>query len=317
MLSKDDVRDEASELAGSTVLVTGGAGFIGSHLVDVVAPIADVRVLDDCSTGRAANVHEDATLLVGDVTDEAQLAAAAADTDLVFHLAAMSAVPDTMAEPTRCLSVNAAATGAVLDHARRNDARVVVASSAAVYGRPETIPIPEDSSLTPENPYGVAKLASDQYARKYESWFDLPTVALRFFNVYGPRQLPNRGVIPTFLSNAREGEPLVVEGDGDQTRDFVHVFDVVRALLSAATTDESGEAFNVAGGEQTSISQLAVLIRELADDSVPVHHTDPRPADIEHSLADVTKARERLGFEAEISLEAGLRSLLERPTATH
>ncbi|WP_435346413.1 NAD-dependent epimerase/dehydratase family protein [Haloarchaeobius sp. HRN-SO-5] len=303
---------EASDLADATILVTGGAGFVGSHLVDALAPVADVRVLDDCSTGRAANVDEDAVLLEGDVTDPAQLSAAVADVDVVFHLAALSAVPDTMAEPTRCLQVNASATGAILEHARRVDARVVFASSAAVYGRPDETPISEDDSLTPRNPYGVAKLASDQYVRRYEQWFDVPAVALRFFNVYGPRQLPDRGVIPTFLSNARAGEPLVVEGDGEQTRDFVHVSDVVRALLAAATTDATGEAFNVGTGEATSIAELAELIRDLSDDSVPVHHDDPRPADIEHSVADVSKARDRLGFDADVSLAAGLESLLAR-----
>ncbi|WP_256300985.1 NAD-dependent epimerase/dehydratase family protein [Haloarchaeobius salinus] len=300
-------------LADATVLVTGGAGFIGQRLVEVLAPVADTRVLDHRANGHGTVLPDQVAVLDGDVTESADLAAAMAGVDVVFHLAACSSVPATLEQPTRSLDVNAVGTAAVLDRARRQDARVVVASSAAVYGRPTETPIPEDAPLRPRSPYGIGKLAADRYARRYEDWYDVPAVALRFFNVYGPGQ--RNGVLATFLSRAREGEPLVIHGDGTQTRDFVHVDDVVRSMLAAATTDATGEAFNVGTGETTTVRELARLVQETVPGGVDVLHDDPRPADIEHSCADVRKAREELGFEAEVALEAGLRRLAARSDA--
>ncbi len=305
-----DLASTAPALVDTTVLVTGGAGFVGSHLVEALVAGCDVRVLDDCSTGRAENVHPDATLHRGDVTDPATLATAVDGADHVFHLAAVSSVPDSMAAPTRCLSVNGTGTASVLERARHEGARVVVASSAAVYGTPASTPVSEDDPTTPESPYGQSKLLADGYVRGYDDWFDVPGVALRLFNVYGPRQPAGRGVVSTFVDAAGAGEELVVHGDGEQTRDFVHVDDVVRAFCRAATADVSGVAVNVGTGEATSVRDLARIVAERADPSVEVVHAEPRPGDVRHSRADTTAARDLLAFEAEWSLSDGIAAML-------
>jgi len=303
-----DLRRARKALADATVLVTGGAGFVGSHLVDALAPVADVRVLDDYSTGDPRNVHEDATLLVGDVASEDAIDEATADVDYVFHLAAISAVPEAMADPSRTLDVNTTATARLLERATERDARFVFASSCAIYGDPSDTPIPETERKTPRGPYGISKHAADQYVRRYADWYDANAVALRFFNVYGPRQ--TRGVVPAFVNRALEGDALVVNGDGQQTRDFVHVDDVVQALVLAAAADVTGEAYNVGTGRSTSVRALADEVRDVLGVEVPVRHDDPRPADIARSRADVRKANEELGFEPTVSLADGLRTIL-------
>ncbi|WP_227133072.1 NAD-dependent epimerase/dehydratase family protein [Halorubellus salinus] len=305
--------DADSPLRGARILVTGGAGFIGSHLVDLLAPHADVHVLDDCSTGTESSVHDDATLTVGTITDRALVDELTETVDYVFHLAAIPSVPATLDAPTETLDVNATATAYLLERAAERDARLVFASSAAVYGRPSQLPIPETEPTTPRSPYGISKLAADQYVRGYADWYDCDAVALRFFNVYGPGQ--RDGVVPSFVARARAGEPLVVHGDGSQTRDFVHVSDVVRALVAAATTPATGQAFNVGTGTTTSVLELATLVSELAPETVPVVHDDSRPADIQESCADTTTARDELGFEAAVSLTDGLASLVGRTLA--
>jgi len=312
---------EASEVAPAlsdrTVLVTGGAGFIGGHLVDALVADNEVRVLDDFSSGRRANLPEAAALIEGDVRDPDALDRAFRDVDLVFHEAAVVSVADSVKRPLESHEVNATATLRVLEAARRADARAVLASSAAVYGPPTSIPVREDQPLEPTSPYGVQKVALDAYARQYHDLYGLDTVALRYFNAYGPRQTGGdySGVIGIFARRALAGDPLVVHGDGDQTRDFVHVSDVVRANLLAATTDAVGEAYNVGTGSSVTIRRLAELVREAAGADVPIEHDDPRPGDIEHSQADVSKAREHLGYEPQVSLSAGLRDLIEAKRA--
>ena len=300
-------------ISDRTVLVTGGAGFIGSHLVEALAPHNEVRVLDDFSTGDRAHLPDDAdvTVFEGDVRDPMVLQRAARGVDVIFHHAAMVSVEQSVDAPRRSNRTNLEAGLLVLEQARQEDARVVLASSAAVYGHPDELPVPETASTNPTSPYGVQKLALDQYARLYAELYDLPTVALRYFNVYGPRQRgPYSGVISTFLEQARAGEPITIEGDGEQTRDFVHVDDVVRANLRAATTSNVGEAYNIGTGERTSIRELAETIRDAADSASAIVHRDPRPGDIRHSGADVSKATRDLGFEARIGLESGIRSLV-------
>ena len=298
-------------ISDRTVLVTGGAGFIGSHLVEALAPHNEVRVLDDFSTGDRAYLPDDVTVFEGDVGDPMVLQRAARGVDVIFHHAAMVSVEQSVDVPRQSNRTNLEAGLLVLEQARQEDARVVVASSAAVYGHPDELPVPETASTNPTSPYGVQKLALDQYARLYADLYDLPTVALRYFNVYGPRQRgPYSGVISTFLEQARAGEPITIEGDGEQTRDFVHVDDVVRANLRAAATPNVGEAYNIGTGERTSIRNLAETIRDATDSSSAIVHRDPRPGDIRHSGADVSKATRDLGFEARVGLESGIRSLV-------
>lgn len=295
------------------VLVTGGGGFIGSHLASALAVDNRVRVLDDFSTGRRANLPEDVTVIEGDVRDEQTVDAAMDDVDVVFHEAAMVSVPESVEQPVDCHELNGTATVDVFDCARRHDARVVFASSAAVYGTPDVVPISEDAPTDPNSPYGFEKHLGEQYARFYTEQYGLPTVPLRYFNVYGPRGLDGEyaGVIGTFVRQAQAGEPLTVEGDGEQTRDFVHVDDVVRANLLAATTDAVGRPFNVGTGRSSSINELAETVRDVVGSDIAINHVPGRTNDIEQSEADLGDARELLGYEPTMSLRDGLEATLD------
>ena len=298
--------------ASKTVLVTGGAGFVGSHLVDALVRENDVRILDDFSTGKRSNVNDDATLIEGDIRDSETLRRATEDVDLIFHEAGVVSVQQSVEDPIQANEVNLDATLALLERARELDARVVLASSCAIYGQPTEIPVSEDEPFSPSSPYGLQKSALDHYARLYEELYGLETVALRYFNIYGPRQSSGdySGVISIFKRQATNGEPITVDGDGEQTRDFVHVDDVVRANLLAATTDHVGEAYNVGTGASVTIKELAETIRDVSGSSSDVVHTDPRQGDIEESKADISKARDKLGYEPTIPLDEGISSLL-------
>ena len=299
--------------AGKTVLVTGGAGFIGSHLAEALCERNEVRILDDFSSGIRTNVPEGAMVVEGDVREEEARELAMDGVDVVFHQAAQISVERSVEEPATSHSVNAEATVSVLERAREESARVVLASSSAIYGDPEEVPLPEEHPKRPTSPYGIAKLTADHYARLYTDLYDLPTVALRYFNVYGPRQAgaDYNGVISAFVEQARTGGPITVHGDGRQTRDFVHVDDVVRANLLAATTDRVGEAYNVGTGERTTIVTLAETIAELIDPKTPITHVEPRVGDVRHSQADISKSRAHLGFDPSVSLRDGLVSFLK------
>jgi UDP-glucose 4-epimerase len=299
------------DISDRTVLVTGGAGFIGSHIADALVDDNTVRVLDDLSSGRRSHVPGGAELVVGDVRDEDILAEVMAGVDIVFHEAAVVSVEHSVDAPIETDDTNTGATLRVLEAARQQDARVVIASSAAIYGHPEYVPVDEAHPTTATSPYGVTKIAGDQYARLYESLYGLPTVALRYFNAYGPRQRGGAysGVISLFVEQALAGDPITINGDGKQTRDFVHVDDIVRANLLAATTDSVGEAFNVGTGETVTIRELAELIRDVTDSNSPIEHTDPREGDVRHSCAEVTAARKGLGFEPSITLADGLKTV--------
>ncbi|WP_440767297.1 NAD-dependent epimerase/dehydratase family protein [Natronorubrum sp. DTA7] len=303
---------DSSVIRDKTVLVTGGAGFIGSHLVEALAPHNEVRVLDNFSSGDRTNLPEDATVVEGDIRDPIALQQAARGADIIFHHAAVVSVSRSVDAPRQSNETNLDASLLVLEQARQEDARVVVASSAAVYGHPDELPVSETASTEPSSPYGIQKFALDQYTRLYEDLYGLETVALRYFNAYGPRQQgPYSGVISTFLEQARAGEPITIEGDGEQTRDFVHVSDIVQANLYAAITDDIGEAYNIGTGTRTSIEELAETIRDATDSSSSIVHRDPRPGDIRHSGADITRAKRTLGFEPRVSLECGIQSLVD------
>jgi len=225
------------------------------------------------------------------------------DVDIVFHQAAVVSVEKSVEEPESCHEVNTDATLHLLELAREKDFRLVLASSAAIYGEPETIPISEADSKTPTSPYGIDKWTIDRYAQVYNDLYDTETVALRYFNIYGPRQRGGDygGVISIFRDQALAGEPITVDGDGSQTRDFVHVDDVVEANLLAATTEHTGEAYNIGRGEQTSIAELAETICAVADTDSEVTYTDPRPGDID----------ERRGyFEGEVGARVRADSLV-------
>jgi UDP-glucose 4-epimerase len=307
--------DVPEQLHGQTVLVTGGAGFVGSHLATALADACELRVIDDLSDGDRERVPEGATFVQGDVRETGALVPAADGVDVIFHQAGLVSVPESLDRPIESHERNVDGTLAVLEAARRNDARVVYASSVAIYGNPSTVPITEDEPTTPTSPYGVDKLAADHYTRLYHDRYDVETVALRYFNVYGPEQ--DAGVVNAFRDRAIAGEPLQVDGDGKQRRDFVHVADVVRANLAAATTEAVGEGYNIGTGDSIRITDLATVIRAQAGTEVPIRHSDPRPGEIRNSRADPTRAREQLGFEAEVPLEEGLEDLLTASAPQH
>jgi len=301
-------------VSGQTVLITGGAGFIGSHLADVLVEHNDVIVLDNLSTGKRGNVPDGATFVEGDVRDADVVADVTDGVDLIFHKAAVVSVERSIDEPAFSHEVNFDGTLTLLEAARRVDARVVFASSAAIYGDPDTLPITESDPVDPQSPYGIDKCAADQYLRAYHDLYGLETVALRYFNAYGPRQTASdySGVISIFGEQARAGEPITVDGDGTQTRDFVHVSDVVTANLLAATTEHVGTAYNIGTGGETSIRSLAETIQATVGTDSPIVHGDPRPGDIQRSRADITTARERLGYEPSVPLEKGLATLFDQ-----
>jgi len=292
------------------VLVTGGAGFIGGALVDSLRGEADVRVLD---INPDPNPPSDIEVIEGDIRDPDAVTAAMDGVDTVFHQAALVSVADSVDRPMASHTINATGTLQVLEAAREHDARVVVASSAAVYGDPDSVPVAESASLDPTSPYGVDKLTIDHYTRLYHELYGLETVALRYFNVYGPGQTGGdyAGVIDAFTEQARTGEPITVHGDGEQTRDFVHIDDVVRANRLAATTDTVGTAYNVGTGDTVTIRKLAEKIRASVGGEPEIVHTEAREADIRHSQADISRAREQLGYEPTVDLDRGLDTLVD------
>jgi UDP-glucose 4-epimerase len=296
-------------------LVTGGAGFIGSNLVDaLVADGADVVVLDDLSTGRAEHLHPAAGLVEGDVADPAVVARAAAGCEVVFHQAAHRAVLRSVERPLETDRANVGGTLAVLVAARDAGARrVVYASSSSVYGGAEQLPTPEGAPLSPRSPYAVSKLAGEHYCRVFWELFGLQTVALRYFNVYGPRQRPDSryaAVIPLFIAALSRGAPPEVHGDGEQSRDFTFVADAVAANLRAAAAPSdrcAGRAYNVAGGVSYSLLDLLAMLRDVIGVDVAPVHVDPRPGDVRHTRADIAAAASDLLHRPEVGFEEGLR----------
>lgn len=294
-----------------SILVTGGAGFIGSHLVETLAADNDIVVVDNLSGGRREWVDDRATLIEGDVRNEQTVARAVDGVDLIFHQAANVSVQRSVEAPVESHETNVDATLRLLEHARNEDARFVFASSAAIYGTPEAVPIDESDPKRPTSPYGAEKHAADQYCRLYHDLYDVETVALRYFNVYGPRQRGGQysGVIDVFLDQADRGEDITVHGDGAQTRDFVHVDDVVAANCLAAVNGTPGEAYNVGTGDSISIRALAELVRETTETTSDIVHVDAREGDIEQSRPSIEKIQAELGFEPRRSLEAEVETL--------
>ena len=304
-------------------LVTGGAGFIGSHLVaGLVAEGWDVRVFDDLSSGREANLADvgDAVELIrGDVRDPEALARAAAGIEVVFHQAALASVPLSVAEPLRTHAVNVDGTLFVLEAARQAGVRrVVYAASSSAYGDGEELPKLETMPANPVSPYALQKHAGELYCRLYTSLYRLETVALRYFNIFGPRQDPKSeyaAVIPRFICAALAGEGATIFGDGEQTRDFAFVQDAVRANLLAADAERApGAVINVATGRRTSLNQLWQAIRGITGVRAEARHAPSRAGDVRASVADLSRARELLGFEPAVDLHEGLRRTAEHFT---
>lgn len=294
-------------------LVTGGAGFIGSHLVDRLIENCEVTVYDDFSAGDSRHVHEEASVVRADVRSGNQLTDAVAEADVVFHEAAQVSVQQSVSDPKGSHEVNVEPTLTILEAARDTDTRVVLASSAAIYGHPRYLPVDEEHPKEPTSPYGLEKLTVDHYCRLYHELYDVETVALRYFNAYGPRQQGGNysGVISIFRDQALADDDITVEGDGEQTRDFVHVDDIVQANILAATNDDAvGEAFNVGTGNSITIRELAETIRDVTDSNSDIVHVDPREGDIDRSEAAIDKAQDVFGFEPKYSVAEGLEEYL-------
>jgi len=301
---------------GVSVLVTGGAGFIGSHLAERLVTLgAKVRILDNLTTGKRQNLASFAhqvELLEGSLTDLATVRKAIAGVAVVFHQGALPSVARSVEDPLTTHQVNATGTLLLLLAAREAKVkRVVFASSSSVYGDTPTLPKREDMPPNPQSPYALSKLIGEQFCRLFWQLYGLETVSLRYFNIFGPRQDPTSqyaAVIPRFITALLRGERPTIYGDGEQTRDFTFVDNCVQANLLAATAEGvAGEVFNVGAGKQTSVNELFRLIRSLVgvNDIEPLY-APPRLGDVRHSLADITKARERLGYEPSVLLEEGL-----------
>lgn len=301
------------QLSGESALVTGGAGFIGSHIADSVCEANDLYIFDDFSTGLHQNLPPEANIVETDLADTERLASTVESVDLVFHEAAQVSVQRSIDSPVKSHETNLDPILTILEAARGTDTRVVFASSAAIYGDPEYTPIDEDHSKDPNSPYGLEKLSADHYCRLYHDLYGVEAVVLRYFNVYGPRQQAGdySGVIAVFREQALNDDPITIEGDGTQTRDFVHVDDVVQANLLAATHEEApGKAFNVGTGTEITIRELAETIKEVTNSNSEIVHVEPREGDIEESAADVTRARETLGYEPKYDIHDGIEAYL-------
>ena len=307
-------------MTSRTVLVTGGGGFIGSHVAERLVREGDrVRVLDNFATGNRENLApflDDVDLVEGDIQSYERVHNAVSGCELVFHIAALPSVPRSLQDPLTSNASNVIGTLNVLLAARDADVRrVVYASSSSVYGANPELPKREANLPQPIAPYAVSKLAGEGYCGSFNQVYGLETVALRYFNVYGPRQDPRSqyaAVIPSFIDAFLDGEPPVIFGDGEQSRDFTYVDDVVDANLMAAWADGvAGETFNVARGQRATLNEMVGLLRDLTDSDLEPIHADPRPGDVRDSEADITRARERLGWSPRTDLATGLRLTLE------
>jgi UDP-glucose 4-epimerase len=301
-------------------LVTGGAGFIGSHIVRRMLDLGwDVAVLDDLSTGRRSNldgVASDIEFLEGDVGSLDQVRDAVRGCEVVLHQAALPSVPRSVANPIASHTVNATGTLNVLVAARDEGVRrVVAASSSSVYGAVPDLPKRESMPTLPLSPYAVSKLAAESYCRSWYDLYGVETVALRYFNVFGPRQDPlseYAAVIPRFIAAYRSDEPPVIFGDGEQSRDFTYVDNVVDANLAALDAEAApGRVYNIACGERITLNQLARELREQSGATVTPVHAAPRPGEVRHSQADIGQARIDLGYDPRVSLAEGLRATVE------
>jgi UDP-glucose 4-epimerase len=306
-------------MATTKYLVTGGAGFIGSNLVAALANAGErVRVLDNLATGHwglLRRVVKDASLvetITADIRDREAVARAMSGVEVVFHEAALGSVPRSVETPIESDQVNVNGTVTVLDCARHAGVRrLVFAASSSAYGDTPTLPKHEGMTPSPMSPYAVGKLTCEKYLEVFASLYGLETISLRYFNVFGPNQLPDgpyAAAIPRFLRAALTNEPITIYGDGEQTRDFCFIDNTVRANLLAAETKTklTGQIVNVAGGRRITLNELVREIGRVLGRPVDVRHVEPRAGDIRHSLADIGRARDLLGYEPRVRWEDGI-----------
>jgi UDP-glucose 4-epimerase len=307
------------------VLVTGGGGFVGSNLVRALLERGDeVVVLDNFATGRRENLDEildSVELVEGDLRSYERVHAATSGVEVVFHQAALPSVPRSIQDPLTTNAANVDGTLNVLLAARDEGVRrVVFASSSSVYGGAPGLPRRENQAVEPIAPYAVAKLAAESYCRSFSNIYGLETVCLRYFNVFGPRQDPTSqyaAVVPRFISRLLAGEPPIIFGDGEQSRDFTYIANVIDAnLLAAEAKGVAGKVFNVATGSSRTLNELVRAMQETLGTSIQPIHTAPRLGDVEHSAADIDLARRELGYEPRFSLEAGLQITADFVSAT-
>jgi UDP-glucose 4-epimerase len=305
-------------MKGKQIIVTGGAGFIGSNLVRALVKNNEVVVIDDLSTGDLKNIIElihtqEIKFVEGSITDLALLKKNFKDIDYVFHEAAIPSVPRSVKDPIKSHLVNANGTLNVLLAARDNEVeKVVYASSSSAYGETPVLPKREDMAPSPLSPYAVSKLMGEYYCKVFAEVYDLSTVSLRYFNVYGPRQDPlseYAAVVPRFITRIIKGESPIIYGDGSQTRDFTYVNDVVHANIKAAES-KAQDVFNISFGKKISINELARLLMEIMEKNVEIIHDNPRPGDIKDSCADISRAKKYFNYNPTFNLEKGLRETI-------
>src|SRR5512134_1054987 len=306
-------------------LVTGGAGFIGSHIAQTLLEQgASVRILDNFSTGKRENIQvltrqfgmSRLEVLEGDLRDASRVGEAVRGVNVIFHEAAFVSVPQSMDEPQECFDVNLTGTSLLFDAARKAGVRrAVIASSAAVYGESEALPLVEETPLQPKSPYAVSKRVNEMYAELFTNSFGFEVVALRYFNVYGPRQRPDSmyaAAVPIFIRRLLDGKPITIFGDGGQTRDLINVRDVVRAnLIASEHPDAAGKIFNICTGIETRLLDLLDVMYELLPNAPTHTFAAPRPGDIYRSVGSPKKAADVMGFRAQVPLVDGLKEVID------
>jgi len=306
-------------------LVTGGAGFIGSHIVSALLEQgATVRVLDNFSTGKRENIEaltrqfgtSQLEVLEGDIRDASRVGEAVHGIDILFHEAAFVSVPQSMEEPQECFDVNLTGTSLLFDAARKVGVRrAVIASSAAVYGESEAMPLVEETPLQQKSPYAVSKRVNEMYAELFTNEFGFEVVALRYFNVYGPRQRPDSmyaAAVPIFARRLLDGKPITVFGDGGQTRDLINVRDIVRAnIVASGHPDAAGKIFNICRGIETRILDLLDVLYGMFPNAPKHEFAPPRAGDLYRSVGSPQKATDVMGFKAQVTLEDGLKEVVE------
>ncbi|MEJ2293975.1 MAG: GDP-mannose 4,6-dehydratase [Candidatus Lokiarchaeota archaeon] len=308
-------------LKDKKVFITGVAGFIGSNLADKWLELgADVIGLDNMFNGSLGNLqntlkYKKFRFVKGDLRDLSIILEFTKERDIIYHLGAFTSVPQSILMPETCNAVNVTGTINVLNAARKNDVeKIILSSSSSVYGDANTLPLTENMPRNPISPYGTSKLAAESYMHSFHEVYGLDTLTLRYFNVYGPRQKdsPYRGVLAIWLGRIERNEPLIIFGDGKNSRDFTYIKDVVEGNLLAAEKSIPGEILNIGAGSPISLNDLSALMLKVTNKQhLSIKHTDPRPGDILHSFADISKVKKMLGFVPKYDQKSGLRDYLD------